>query len=391
MIAVPDKTPDVALLACDDYHREEVEAKVAEALSLLGGPAAHVGEGESVFVKVNSVVPLDPDRCATTHPEIVRAVVLQLRQVTDRIVIGDSPGGPYTRAILKKSYERTGIADVAAETGAALNYDVSETQVSLPEGSQMKRFVLCRPMVEADRLVSIGKVKTHVFMGLTCAVKNLYGAVPGMQKFTYHSRFCQESDFADLVVDIALAADADLHIVDGVWGMEGNGSVWGIPRRMGLIAAGRDPFAVDCLIGDLLGLKQGFNQPLAAAVGRGLFHGEASKITVAGDDLERLRTGDLLLPTRKSAVKWLPAPLMNTYSSLMLVRPYPNPERCIACGKCAEICPAGAIVIRGKVAVVDPSKCIRCYCCHELCEYDGIDLVRPIVASVRGRFSRHRS
>jgi uncharacterized protein (DUF362 family)/NAD-dependent dihydropyrimidine dehydrogenase PreA subunit len=385
------EAPDVALLSCPDYDREVIESRVSEAFRLMGGPSSVAREGESVFVKVNCVVPLEPGRCATTHPEVVRAVVRQLQEVTDRITIGDSPGGPFNRNVLKRAYERTGMAAVAAETGALLNFDTAEVQVAVQGGSQMKTLVLCKPVVDADRVVSVSKLKTHLFMGLTCAIKNLYGAVPGMQKFTYHSRFHDEKEFARLIVDVVLAADADFHVVDGVWGMEGNGSVWGVPCRLGMIAAGRDPFALDCYIGSLLGLKDGFNQPLAAAVERGLFHGDASRITVAGDDPEILRAKNFRLPTKKSTIAWLPGPMMRRYSSLMLIRPYPAPERCTGCSKCADICPAHAITIVDGTAVIDPKACIRCYCCHELCEHDGIKLERPLFADARRRLSRRRS
>jgi uncharacterized protein (DUF362 family) len=180
-------SPDAALLACQNYDRALVEERAAEAFRLLGGPSSVVSPGESVFVKVNLVVPMSPDRAVTTHPEVVRAVVGQLQSVTDRVVIGESPGGPYNRGVLKRSYERTGMTRVAEETGAALNFDVTETQVALPGAEKMKRLVLCRPVVEADRVVSISKLKTHILMGLTGAIKNNYGCVPGMQKFTYHS------------------------------------------------------------------------------------------------------------------------------------------------------------------------------------------------------------
>src|SRR5450759_5498387 len=113
----------------------------------------------------------------------------------------------------------------------------------------MKRLVLCRPVVDADRLVSISKLKTHVLMGLTGAIKNLYGTVPGMQKFTYHSRFHNEPEFAELLIDVVLAAKPDFHVVDAIWGMEGNGSVMGLslihisePTRLGMIS-----YAVFCL------------------------------------------------------------------------------------------------------------------------------------------------
>lgn len=384
------KHPDIALLACSDYESPLVEEKVREAFRLLGGARSVVSPGETVFLKVNAVVPLEPGRCATTHPEVVRAVALELSGIAGKVVIGDSPGGPFNKSMLKRSYERTGMARVAEETGAVLNYDVAETQVPLPDGDTMKRLVMCAPVVDADRLVSLSKLKTHLFMGFTCAIKNLYGVVPGMNKFTYHSRFHDAGDFARLIVDVALAADADFHLVDGVWGMEGNGSVWGEPRRFGLLAAGRDPFAVDSFLGDLLGLRDGFNLPLAAAVRRGVFHGDSARLDVVGDDPEGLRVRDLVLPTKKSTIKWLPPSAMRSYSSMMVVRPYPNPERCVACSKCADICPAHAISVENGTAVVDSHACIRCYCCHELCEYGGIDLERPFFADARRFLSRRR-
>jgi len=170
----------------------------------------------------------------------------------------------------------------------------------------MKRLVLCRPVVEADRVVSVSKLKTHVLMGLTCAIKNNYGAVPGMQKFTYHSRYQDEAEFADLLVDVALAVGADFHVVDAIDGMEGNGSILGRPRHMGILAAGRDPFALDCLLGGMLGVRNDLNLPLASAIGRGLFHGDAGRLEVAGDDPAALKVRGLLMPTKRSAIDWLP-------------------------------------------------------------------------------------
>jgi uncharacterized protein (DUF362 family)/NAD-dependent dihydropyrimidine dehydrogenase PreA subunit len=384
-------SPDAALLACPSYERALVEERVAEAFMLLGGPASVVRPGESVFVKVNLVVPMSPDRAVTTHPEVVRAVVGHLQSVTDRVVIGESPGGPYNRGVLKRCYERTGMARVADETGAALNFDVAETQVALPGAEKMKRLVLCRPVVEADRVVSISKLKTHVLMGLTGAIKNHYGCVPGMQKFTYHSRYHDEAEFADLLVDVALAVGADFHVVDAVDGMEGNGSVWGTPRHMGMLAAGRDPFALDCLLGSVLGVRNDLNLPLAAAIRRGLFHGEVGRLEVAGDDPAGLKVRGLLMPTKRSAINWLPSPFMRRYSAAMHLRPYVNVSRCTGCGKCEDICPAHAISVTDGAAAIEASRCIRCYCCHELCEYGGIDLARPALAFARRSLSPRRS
>ncbi len=87
---------DVALVGCENYNRDLVEERIGRAFELLGGPGAIAGEGESVFVKVNALVPSAPEKAVTTHPEVVRAVVTQFMRVTDKVIIGDSPGGPYS-------------------------------------------------------------------------------------------------------------------------------------------------------------------------------------------------------------------------------------------------------------------------------------------------------
>lgn len=374
---------EVTLLGCDSYDRPLVEASVERLFELLGGPAAFVSPGESVFVKVNLVVPFDPSRAVTTHPEVVRAVVLQLLKATDRVTIGESPGGPYNKAVLRNSYERTGMAAVAEETGAALNFDLGESRVPVPNGKMMKELVLCRPVAEADRVVSVSKLKTHVLTGLTAAIKNHYGCVPGMQKFTYHSRYPDARAFSNVIVDVALTADSDLNVVDGIWGMEGNGSVWGIPRKMGILAGGRDPFAVDCALGRVLGIKDSVNLPLTAAIERGIFHGDASRLAMLGDDPRALRVKGLRLGSKRSMIHWLPSPVMNTWSGLAHMRPYIDPGPCIACGKCVKICPAGAITLDDGAVSIKGSKCIRCYCCYELCENGGIYLERPFLNPFR--------
>ena len=369
----PDK-PDVSLIRCDSYDRGLIEESVGRAFALLGGPGEVVGEGESVFVKVNALLPVGPERAATTHPEVARAVVRQLQAVTGDITIGDSPGGPFNNAMLKRTYEKTGFAEVAAETGASLGFDTSQVEKTLPGGVASKRFTLCKAMVEADRLISVSKFKTHVFMTLTGAIKNLFGAVPGMTKFTYHSTFHRDIDFADLLVDVHLAAEADFHLVDAVWGMEGDGAVWGDPRKIGIIAAGRDAFAIDTLLTDLVGLDPRINLPLDAAIRRGLCTGDPESINVVGDDPGAFKVEGFRLPAKKGAIVRLPGFLMRRYSALMSLRPYPVRGRCTACGKCAEICPGASIWIEGDTAVVNFKSCIRCYCCYELCEHGAIEL-----------------
>lgn len=370
---------EVAVVRCGSYDREQVSQSVARAFELAGGPSAVVGEGESVFIKVNALVPTPPESAVTTHPEVVRAVVVELHKVTDRITIGDSPGGPFNKAVLKRFYERTGFARVAGETGTALSFDTSVRQVRLAAGRTIKTFPICGSVAAADRVVSIPKFKTHMLMNISGAAKNLFGAVPGMNKFTYHSRFNGESDFADFLVDVALAVDADFHVMDAVVGMDGDGPRAGDPKPMGLIAAAPDAFALDLLMMRLIGHDPRVNLPLAAAMDRGLCPGSAVELNVLGEDPGLLLVPGFRLPAKKDISRRIPGFVMDRFGKMLSLKPLPSPDRCTGCRKCADICPENAVSMVDAVAVVDPDRCIRCYCCHELCEYSAIDLERPLL------------
>ncbi len=369
-----ERDKDVALVRCESYERGVVEERVARAFDLVGGPAAVVKPGESVFLKVNALLAYEPDRAVTTHPEVVRAVALQLQNVTDRITIGDNPGGPFN---VERVYEKTGFAKVAEETGCSLCLDSSARQVVLHEGRCMKSFTISEAMASADRLVSVSKFKTHMSMNVTCAVKNMFGAVPGMNKFTYHGRFSREEDFANLIVDVALASDPDFHVVDAVIGMDGNGPRQGRARPLGVIAAGRDAFAVDLAMMGVIAHEPRVNKPLAAAIDRGLCPPITSDLNLVGDDLRELAVADFVMPARKDIGSRVPGFVMDKIGGMVSLRPVPSARRCTGCMMCAKVCPENAVMMVDSVARIDTRKCIKCYCCHELCEADAIDLEKP--------------
>lgn len=369
----------VALKACGSYERELVREKVGALFELLGGPGEFAGRGKTVFLKVNALIGAAPEKAVTTHPEVVRAVVEQFQRVTDRVVIGDSPGGPFTAAYLKRVFERAGFAQVARDTGAELGLETGTVQVRIPAGRTMKAITLAKSMVEADCLVNLSKLKTHMFLNITAAVKNLFGTVPGSNKITYHSRFTKDTDFADLIVDVMLASAPELNVVDAVVGMDGNGPRAGNLIDVGVLAAGRDPLAVDTALMGLIGIDAEKNKPLAAAVRRGLCSGELSDVDLLGDSLSSLAYDGFRLPDKKDISEHVPDFIMKRFGSWMALRPVPQAGKCTGCKRCAEACPVKAISVSEGLAQVDASKCVRCYCCHELCEQDAIRLERPLL------------
>jgi uncharacterized protein (DUF362 family) len=370
----------VSLVECRDYYRDSVREAVRRALELLGGAESIAGPGKSVFLKANNVIAAAPDTAVVTHPEVMRALAEEFQSVTDRVTVGDCPGGPFTRAMLKRVYGKTGLAAVAEETGAELALDTGTVEVSFPKGRIIKRLTLCKSMMEADCLVSVSKFKTHRYMNVTGPVKNLYGAIPGTAKFNYHSRFANERDFANLVVDVHLASRPAFHVVDAVEVMQGEGARSGTKRNLGFLAAGRSAFALETLVLQLAGLKPEDSRPLKAAIDRGVCPAESGWFEVLGDDASKLVIDDFQLPSRNFFSERNLAFITERVSRHFTPRPQPIPDLCTGCGRCAEICPRKAITVQMENARVDLKKCIRCFCCEELCEYGAIHIKKPIFA-----------
>ncbi len=369
---------EVSLVSCESYERTKVEEAVEKAFDLLGGPERIIEPSSSVFIKTNALLPSAPENCVVTHPEVVRAVIRQVMRVTRKVLIGDCPGGGNSSVFLKRVYARNGLEDVAAETGAALNYDTSTVDVTVKEGRKVKSVTISGPMAQSDVLISLPKFKTHELVGITAAIKNLFGVVPGMTKFAYHSRFNHADEFADLLVDICLAARARFHIVDAVESMHGDGPRRGDKIMTKFILAGEDPFAVDFLLMNLIGKDYRANRALHFAVERGLFSRRLEDISILGESVSNLAVKDFRLPPGKEKSAAVPQSLMNRFSRLLTSKPKIAPEVCTRCGKCVEICPRGAITMDEEAAKIKSGKCIRCYCCHEICEFDAVILHRPV-------------
>ena len=108
--------PDVVLTPCKDYSQGEVESALARVLEPLGG-LSWVKPGMRIAIKANLVTFLKPERAATTHPSLLCALVRMLSQRGADVVVGDSPGGLYNAAYVKRVYQATGMEQVEQAGG----------------------------------------------------------------------------------------------------------------------------------------------------------------------------------------------------------------------------------------------------------------------------------
>jgi len=325
-------------------------------LDAFGGAAAILNGKKSVLVKPNLIMPRKPEAAATTHPAVIAAVCAAFARAGATVSIIDSTGAPHSKAVLKMLYGRTGMADAAKQSGAALSYNVGSQTVSVPDGRIMKEVSLLAPVLDAGLVVTVGKAKTHSSMGMTGCVKNLFGCIPGMGKPALHRRFPKREDFAGMLVDICEAAAPGFSILDGVWGMEGPGPSGGDPKHLGVIAGGFNPYAVDLAQCHLMGLRIDTVHTIVEAASRSFAPANPAQLEWLGDNPEALR--QQFIPAASHKKDAVPSIL----------------ENCAGCGECARICPQKCMAVKDKKAVITAKDCIRCYCCHEFCPFQAVGL-----------------
>ena len=375
-----------ALAPCRDYESQTARKALEAAIRDAGG-LDWVKKGMRIGVKLNLCAAKKPEEAATTHPVLAAELTRMLVERGAEVVLGDSPGGPFVAPLMHRLYDATGLK-LCQEAGGKLNEDFGYTEVDFPAGKSLRRFAYVDWLRACDGVINFSKLKSHGMMGMTAAVKNLYGVIPGTHKSEYHFRYEDPMRFADMLVDLNEYVKPRLCLCDAVEIMEGNGPTMGTPRQLGLVLACRDPYRLDRLCAALLGLKEKEIPYLEAAKRRGL-------LAEAEPEIGAMAAPYALADFRRSGAtaSWFARSeedrglrKIAKQGMYVLFRSRPTPGRdCTGCGKCARDCPAKAITIRGGRAKIRRSACIRCFCCQEFCPTGAMKVQRSLAAKLTGR------
>ena len=380
------KEDTVSVVPLDGYDKNTARAALESLLEPLGG-LDFIKSGQTVVIKANLVSAMKPEQAATTHPVLLCALCDMLTERGTEVIVGDSPGGLYNAAFLNRVYNQTGVREVC-EHGAELNSDFSEKRAEYKDAKVLKSFTYTGYLDRADYIINFCKLKSHGMMGMSCAAKNMFGTIPGVIKPEYHYRFPKYEDFADMIVDLDEYFHPVLNIADAVVGMEGNGPTAGTAKKMGFLLASHSPHTLDMLASHLIGFTKEELPILNAAYMRGLVPENVDELNIVGSteglevkDFERVveRKSLRFSSNTKNPIKKLFAV---TAQSILKTKPYLIKSECVGCGICAGICPAKAIVIKDKKAVIDREKCIRCFCCQEFCPKSAMKVKRSFIANI---------
>ncbi|WP_013321916.1 DUF362 domain-containing protein [Gloeothece verrucosa] len=249
----------VSLIRADSYDLSQLRASVEKLLEPLGGIQAYVKNGDRVLLKPNLLTGSYPQNECTTRKELVYCVAQLVIEAGGQPFLGDSPAFGSAKG-------------VAAANGylpliEALNLPIVEFHGKPypTESENFNHLRLSKEAMEADVIINLPKVKSHVQLTLTLGVKNLFGCVPGKMKAWWHFEAGKDSSrFAEMLVETAKAINPDLTIIDGIIGHQGNGPSKGEPRPLGILGASSDVFALDRVMVEVLGVAPSQVPTLAA-------------------------------------------------------------------------------------------------------------------------------
>jgi uncharacterized protein (DUF362 family) len=245
-----------ALLGCSLRHRTEsvfiargqrydgpLAATIREGLLATGVDPEWV-RGRRVLLKPNLVEPSADAPHRTTHPAVVLAAAQVFLDWGAEVIVGEGPGHVRdTEMALAESglHEALRAARLPFED---FNYSEVGARPNRGRKSALGELMFPTAVLAADLVVSLPKLKTHHWVGMTAAMKNLYGILPGIV-YGWPKNVLHHAGIPETVVDINASLPRTIAIVDAILCMEGDGPISGTPKQLGLLVIGTNPTAID--------------------------------------------------------------------------------------------------------------------------------------------------
>jgi uncharacterized protein (DUF362 family) len=256
--------------------------------------------GKRVLLKPN-MVEYEPGTAINTHPAVVAGAALAMRRAgAAEVVVAEGPGHRRDTEFLLM---RTGLYDYLRDLRLRfvdLNQD-DVREVALKSGFMgLRTLALPVEVLQADLVVSMPKLKTHHWAGMTASMKNFFGVVPGAV-YGWPKNILHVHGIDYSIIDLNATVRPGLTIVDAVTAMEGDGPIMGQPRHVGFLGMSSDLVAMDATLARIIGLNPA---KLGYLIGGGAFLGnlEPDKIVQIGEPMSRYATTfdvhDRFLPAR---------------------------------------------------------------------------------------------
>lgn len=238
----------VAILPVTEYF-EKLSDVLWKGLELFNPSVT----GKSVLLKPN-LVDYVPGAAINTHPLLIVAAAECFRRLgAKRVTVAEGPGHQRdTQLVLRATALEQRLKEQRIRFVDLNRDDVVKVRLRA-DYSRLKHLWLPRTVLEADFIVSMPKVKTHHWSGVTLSMKNMFGVVPGV-KYGWPKNLLHWSGIQQSIVDLVATVRIHFVIADAIVCMEGNGPLSGTARRLDRIVLSDDPVAADSTCARLMGL-----------------------------------------------------------------------------------------------------------------------------------------
>ena len=240
---------DVALMPADSYGADFADV-ISRGLRELSIDV----RGKRVLLKPN-LVEYEAGTAINTHPVVVAGAATAFRRAGAlEVIVGEGPGH---RRDIEYLLTSTGMLDHLRDdrlTFVDLNQDDVREVPLRSRFTGLERLALPVELLRSDFIVSMPKLKTHHWAGLTASMKNFFGAVPGAV-YGWPKNILHVHGIPNSILDLNATIRPHFAIIDAVTAMEGDGPIMGRPRSLGFVGMSRDLPALDATAARVIGLN----------------------------------------------------------------------------------------------------------------------------------------
>lgn len=242
-----------AFIARVPDYRGNLAAVIRQGLSELGLAEKDI-KGRRVLLKPNLVEPRISKEHINTHPAVVAGAAEAFLQLgASSVVVAEGAGHRRDTFMV---LELSGLADVLIENRIPFVDLNSGPVIEIINGggiSALASLAVHAALTEADLVVSLAKMKTHHWAGVTLSMKNLFGIMPG-EIYGWPKNVLHWAGLEEVILDINRAVRPQVSIVDGIVGMEGDGPILGTPARSGVLVMARNSVVADATCCRVMGI-----------------------------------------------------------------------------------------------------------------------------------------
>jgi uncharacterized protein (DUF362 family) len=186
-----------------------------KGIDALGGMQAFVKPGQKVIIKPNVSFDSGPERAANTNPDLVAEIVRQAKAAgASKVNVFD-----HTLNEWRASYKNSGTQEAVEKAGGAMlpaNDDKFYELMRRPQAKKLKESALFKPLLEADVFINVPILKNHGGARMSCAIKNLMGAV-------WDRRSWHGNDLNRSIAEVLYYVTPALNVIDAYRVMRING------------------------------------------------------------------------------------------------------------------------------------------------------------------------